>query len=246
MQQIVHQYKMKNKTIHKSAWLMFLIIGWMLMTGGVVSAISCKDVFYNTESNYQICGYCFEEDGSNCLMSRQCNFSIYYENGTNLIYKMNTTNNGDSSFTYNLSNISLGNYFGLMFCDNRSYSSFSFQILSPSSSGTSSGGGYSSHYIDCYYISDSQCLPQQFKDGCPEFYYIDKDNCLDNLNKNLYELNNTEPKIIKDLKITTDKVYSAISPNNHLYGKIFLGGIILITILWIIIRKSKKRIVKKE
>jgi hypothetical protein len=228
---------MKNKIERYKVYLILLV--GVLLTG-VGSAEMCKDIFYNTEDNYTICGYCYEENGSVCFTSRQCNFSIYYENGTNIVYEINTTNQGDGSFTYNLSNSTpIGNYFGFMFCDNRSYDTFSFQILSPSTpSYTGSSGYYPSSFIDCYYIEDNNCLSLPFMYVCPSSYYPNEEICLSQLS--------TEPRVIQDFKVTLNNIYSAISPSNKLYGGLFLIVILLSFIFWRIFKKSKKKVVKKE
>lgn len=206
-------------------------------------ATNCKDIFYNTENNYTICGYCYEEDGSACLISRQCNFSIYYENKTNLIYEINTTNQGDGSFTYNLSNsTALGNYFGFMFCDNRSYSDFSFQILSPSSPEYTGSTSFP-NFVNCYSILDNSCFQQQFSYVCPSSSYPTEEICLFQLSQL-----SSEPKIINDVKVTLNKIYSVLSPTKNKYAKIILIGFVLLIFLLIfgLFKKIKIKKVKKE
>lgn len=89
---------MENKTIHKSVWLMGLIIGFMLITGGVVSALDGLGTYQQgkTINISQVCS-----DATYITIS-----SITNPDTATIVSNVNMTSTGSGRFYYTLVNTS--------------------------------------------------------------------------------------------------------------------------------------------
>ncbi|MCD6435880.1 MAG: hypothetical protein J7L15_05780 [Clostridiales bacterium] len=190
--------------------LMILIIMGMFLINSFsfASAINCKDSFTSSEI-VQVCGYCNEFNGSICLPSRECNITIKYANGTNIVEDVTATNNGDGTILYNISNLSNGDYNGILDCGIRSKDDFSFNIYSPVGAlSVSSGGGY---WVRDYDFDKFETFFEE------------------------YELNRTNV-IPKDIGSYFNSLSETLSPKQPIITKIFL---ILILIIFIFFKELK-------
>ena len=93
----------EDKHLKKSAWLLFLIIGWMLITGGVVSALDSLGTFKQGE-NIRVIQTC--DTATYITLS-----SITYPNSTIAVSQINMTSAGSGEFYYIFTNTStIGRY----------------------------------------------------------------------------------------------------------------------------------------
>jgi len=130
---------MKKKVI--LCYLVFFSLFWFSY---LILAVVCTDSFNTDESTIQICAYCSEENGTICSSSRSCNMTVYYSNFTIFLDGVVATNNGDGSFTYNVSKPKDGSYFGELYCGPRSRDDLSFTVGTP----TKLGAGYSRKVVE--------------------------------------------------------------------------------------------------
>jgi len=143
-----------------------LIILAIILLSPLISSVVCTDSFSSTVDIIQICGYCQENNGSVCSPARACNFTIYYHNFSLYADNLVATNNGDGSFTHNITqqisggkNLSDGLYLGRMDCDSRSYQSLSFMV----STTTTYSSGYSG-----IIIGEEELKPELLKRNIPD------------------------------------------------------------------------------
>jgi hypothetical protein len=169
----------------------------------LASAITCTDSFPSSQETIQICGYCYENDGSPCLGIRECNITIYYPNGTIYVNDTPAHNNDDGSITYNITNETLpnGNYFGILNCGERSKDDFSFLIYTPAGK-------------------------TNYGSGRPYILRTEIDDKIENFLKEQEEKNIN--RIPKDVERYIDYVAIKISPNNKDTGKFIVYVLILI------------------
>lgn len=178
------------------------------------SALTCSDSF-SSSNHVLFCGYCYEQNGSTCIASRTCNVTISYPNGTYFVQDHNTTNNGDGTFTYNISQGTLadGTYLGILDCGNRSYDDFSFTI---STTIQNVGGGGASY---------------------PTFYEIDQ------IIKNI--TTPEKNRIPNDFKKYQYTLINKFFPNSRGYGLVLFWIVILFILFYKEIFKLKKKIKSK-
>jgi len=126
--------------------IFFFII--LIFCLSLTSALICSDSFYVTDDIIQICGYCSENNmTSPCSNTRNCNFTLYYNNLSVLATDLQTDNYGDGTFVHNITqnitgyNLTGGKYFGEMYCGPRSRDIFSFTVNAPAKGFSSGYGG---------------------------------------------------------------------------------------------------------
>lgn len=144
-------------------WEGFLIL---LLVLPFISSVNCDDQFLFSKEVISLCGYCSEENGTICSVTRECNFTIYTSNFTQIgIWE--GINYGDGSVVHNISqnisggNLSVGTYFGDMNCyNNRSKDSLSFVVLSAP---IQSGGGGGSTIIYPEEEDETLRIPKDIK-----------------------------------------------------------------------------------
>jgi len=116
----------------------------------LMNALSCTDSFESTDEIIQVCGYCSNLNMTPCSDTQGCNFTIYYHDFTKFIENVTAVNEGDGIFYYNISqydgtnkNLSDGNYFGELYCGERSRDDLSFSV----STRVTLGGSFSGSSI---------------------------------------------------------------------------------------------------